>query len=184
MSEAFVWPSLEERAAPAVCAEEVEREARERGHREGYERGLDEGRRELAAELSALRGRLEESLRALDELRRETRDRDAAGLADAAHALCRRVVGCELRTSPETFEHVLNEGLARLETGTESAEVHLNPQDHAWLQAAGLDAVPMHPDPEVPPCGISIRVAACAAEFDPMAVMDEVFAEVRGDLGA
>ncbi len=183
MSDAFVWPVIGGgRAEPERPLAVVEAEASARGHAEGFERGLEEGRRAAEAEVAAMRERLQEGLQSLDAALQQLRQRELADLAAVAHALCRRVVGVELSTSPDTFEHVLNEGLARLDAGAEGAEVHLNPDDYARLQPGYHGAIPMHPDPQVSACGLSVRVASRAADFDPVALVDSLFEEVRLEL--
>lgn len=183
MSEAFVWPVIGNgRGAPERPPAEVEAEASARGHAEGFERGLEEGRQAAEMEIAALRERLQEGLQSLDAAVHELRQRELDDLAALAHALCRRVVGVELSTSPETFEHVLSEGLARLDAGAEGAEVHLNPDDYARLHPGYHGTIPMHPDPRVAACGLSVRVASRTADFDPIALVDALFEEVRRDL--
>jgi flagellar biosynthesis/type III secretory pathway protein FliH len=183
VNQAFQWPELRTAAAePAPPREALEAEARDAGHAAGYQQGLEEGRAAAAAELDVMRRQLQASVEALEQQSRRSRQEELETLAQLAHALCRKVVSSELRTTPELFESLLNEALARLDAGAEGAELYLNPDDHAWFQSVYHGAIPMHPAESVPPCGLDVRTARRAVVFDPLAVIDQVFEVSGGDV--
>lgn len=185
MSEAFVWPELKSRPAnPVAAAESLRTRALEEGRAAGFEQGLSEGRQAAAAELDALRGELAAALGRLDRTLLEYRNRRLDALAVTVHALCRKVLGWELATSVEVLEEIVAEGLSRLEAEEGAADVYLHPDDHAVIVAGYHGNLMLHADPQVPRCGVSVRTSTQAADFDPAELIDELFEDVRHDLGS
>lgn len=182
MSEAFVWPELRARPANAEQALAALRErAVAEGRSAGLEQGRAEGRRLVEAELPALHQQLQKAIAQVDESVKTFRDRQSAMLAEAVHAVCCRLLGVELRSNPQAVEHVLEECLARLDGQGSAAEVHLHPDDHAAIQSAYEGTLTLIADPEVPACGMSVRLPAQAADFDPVAMIDELFEDARDE---
>lgn len=186
MAQAYVWPELKSPPRSAVAPEPAPEEVRQRAHEEGraagLAQGLEEGRRQAEAEVTAMRGQLADGLARLEALMSELRERELTALAEATLALCRNVLGWELRTSPEAFEELLAAALSRLDAAVEDVDVYLHPDDHGWLQSAYQGAATLHPDASVAPGGLSVRTAAQAADYDPQALLDPVFDSVRQDL--
>lgn len=185
MSEAFVWPELRARPANAEQALAALREqAVAEGRSAGLEQGRAEGRRLVEAELPALRQQLQSAIAQVEESVAAFRDRQSATLAAAVHAVCCRLLGVELRSNRQAVEHVLEECLARLDSQGGEAEVHLHPDDHAAIQGAYEGTLTLIADPDVPVCGISLRLPTQAADFDPMALIDELFEDARDEFSS
>lgn len=183
MAEAYVWPELKGRnTAPEVAPDDVRRLAREEGHAEGLAQGLQEGRQKAEAEVAAVRTQLAAAVERVDAYLEELRRRDLGTLAAVSLALCRNVLGWELRTTPEAFELMLRDGLAKLEVSAEDVDVYLHPDDHAWLQTLYHGSVAVHADPGVARGGLSVRCREQAADFDPHHLLDHVFADAHRDL--
>lgn len=185
MSEAFVWPELKTRPAnPIAAAEALRAQALAEGRAAGFEQGLAEGRAAAAHELESLRSELTASLTRLEQTLSGYRARRLNELAATVHALCRKVLGWELTTSVEVLEEVVAEALSRLEAEDGAAEVYLHPDDHAVIVAGYHGNLVLHADPQVPRCGVSVRMQTQAADFDPGEMIDELFDDVRHDLGS
>lgn len=183
MSEAFIWPELTSRPSnPRQALEALREQAAAEGRRAGLEQGRAEGRQSVEAELPDLRRQLESALDALDGSIQRYRSQQTDTLARVVHALCRQVLGTELRTNQQALEHILNECMARLDGQAGEAEVHLHPDDHAALQPQYSGELTLIADPDVPACGLSVRLPGQAADFDPAALVDELFEDVRDDL--
>lgn len=183
MSEAFVWPELTARPSnPHQALEALREQAEAEGRSAGLEQGRAEGRRVVEAELPNLRRQLKAALDSLDATVQGYRSQQTDTLARVVHALCRQVLGAELRTSQQTLDHILGECMARLDGQAGEAEVHLHPDDHAALQAHYSGELTLIADPDVPACGLSVRLPGQAADFDPVALVDELFEDVRDDL--
>lgn len=184
MSEAFVWPELASRPRnPQQALEALRAQAVAEGRSAGLEQGRAEGRRVVEAELPALRGQLESALKSLEASVQQYRSQQVDTLARVVHAVCRQLLGTELRTSEQALEHILGECMARLDGQAGEAEVHLHPDDHAALQAGYAGELTLIADPDVPACGLSVRLPGQAADFDPVALVDELFEDARDDLG-
>lgn len=184
MSEAFVWPELASRPSnPRQALEELREQAAAEGRNAGLEQGRAEGRRVVEAELPNLRRQLKAALDSLDGSVQRYRTQQTDTLARVVHALCRQVLGTELRTNQQALEHILSECMARLDGQAGEAEVHLHPDDHAALQSQYSGELILIADTEVPACGLSVRLPGQAADFDPVALVDELFEDVRDDLG-
>lgn len=187
MAEAYVWPELTARPrhdAAGPSADEVRERARQEGHAEGLRQGLEEARQRVDAEVAAMRDQLAAGLAGLDTALGELRQRDLDALTAAALGVCRHVLGWELRTTPEAFEQMLADALARLDAQVSEVDVYLHPDDHAWLHAAYHGAAALHADPAVPSGGLSVRTRAQAADYDPQALLEGLFQDVRHDLDA
>lgn len=182
MSEAFVWPNLEERArlgAEALAA--LRESAQQEGRAAGYAEGLEAGRAAAQAELDRMRVQLRDALNAVDGDVTRFAELQATQLAALLHGLCRRVLGYELTTSLEAFENILSQALARLDGDAGAAEAYLNPDDHAVIAPAYHGAVVLHADAQVPPASISLRLPTQAADFQPLALIDELFEDIRNE---
>lgn len=182
MSEAFVWPELKARPVTPETLEAERRQAVEEGRAAGYQQGLEEGRAAARAELDELSQRLEQSLSELEASVESYRLTQTGHLTGAVHALCRKVLGHELTTSAEALEGVLAAALARLDGAGGRAEVHLNPEDHAVIAPRYQGSLPLHADDRVARCSVSVRLPDRAADFQPLAVIDELFEELGNDL--
>tara|TARA_Y100001933_G_scaffold229392_1_gene245680 strand:- start:2680 stop:3234 length:555 start_codon:yes stop_codon:yes gene_type:complete len=182
VGEAFVWPDLGARPSVGEAPEAVRRQAEEAGHAEGYARGLEEGRAAARAEVETLRGELARALEEVDARLAALSDRRADQLAEMLRALCHKVIGWELTTSHELLEEIVAEGMSRLEAEAGEAEVYLNPEDHALIVAAYHGSLKLHPDPQVPRCGVSVRLPVQAADFHPGDLVDQLFEAARRDL--
>lgn len=182
MGETFVWPDLGARPAVNEAPEAVRRQAEEAGRAEGYARGLEEGRAAARSELESLRNELTRALDDVDGRLKALFDQRAEQLAELVRALCHKVLGWELTTSHELLEEIVAEGMSRLEAEAGEAEVYLNPEDHALIVAAYHGSLKLHPDPQVPACGVSVRLPAQAADFHPGEIVDQLFEAVRRDL--
>lgn len=183
MSEAFVWPELTSRPSnPRQALEALREQAAAEGRSAGLEQGRAEGRRAVEAELPRLRSQLKAALDTLDSSVHRYRSQQTDTLARVVHALCRQVLGTELRTSQDALEHILSECMGRLDGQAGEAEVHLHPDDHAALQPHYSGELTLIADPDVPACGLSVRLPGQAADFDPVALVDELFEDVRDDL--
>lgn len=182
MGEAFVWPDLGARPSVAEAPEAVRRQAEEAGHADGYARGLEEGRAAARAEVERLRGELTRALDDVEDRLRALSEQRADQLAELVRALCHKVLGWELTTSHELLEEIVAEGMSRLEAEAGEAEVYLNPEDHALIVAAYHGSLKLHPDPQVPPSGVSVRLPMQAADFHPGEVVDQLFETVRRDV--
>lgn len=180
MSEAFVWPELNRPSADTSPAE-GRQQAEAAGHAAGFERGLADGRAAAEAELADLRDQLTAGLEGLERQLREFRDQRLDTLSELVHAVCRNVVGGELLTSSSLIEGVLAEAMARLDADSTEAEVFLNPEDHAVVVRAYQGALPLHADPDVARFVISVRLPTQTADFQPMALIDELFDDIRDD---
>jgi flagellar biosynthesis/type III secretory pathway protein FliH len=182
LSEAFIWPEL--RARPANVEQglaALREQALAEGRSAGLEQGRAEGRRLVEAELPALRQQLQNAIAQLEESVESFRDRQSATLTAAVQAVCCRLLGVELRSNPQAVEHVLEECLARLDSQGGAAEVHLHPDDHAAIQSAYEGTLTLIADPEIPACGMSVRLPTQAADFDPVALIEELFEDARDE---
>lgn len=182
MSEAFVWPDLKARPESPVATEAVREQAEAEGREAGYARGLEEGRAAARAEVEALRQELSQALTGVEQQLAALAERRTEELAQLIHALCRKVLGWELTTSIEVLEEIVAEGMSRLEAEAGEADVYLHPDDHAVIVASYHGNLPLHADPQVPRCGVSVRLATQAADFHPADMIDELFEAVRRDL--
>lgn len=182
VSEAFVWPDLKAAPERPESAEALRQQAVAAGREEGYAQGLEEGRTAARAELDTLRQRLQESVTGFDAALAGMRSQRSDELARLVHSLCRKVLGWELTTNVELLEEVVAEGMSRLEAEAGEPDVYLNPDDHAVIVASYHGNLPLHADPQVPPCGVSVRLPAQAADFDPADMVGRLFAAVRDDL--
>jgi flagellar assembly protein FliH len=182
MGEAFVWPDLGGRSIADEAPESVRRQAEEAGHAEGYARGLEEGRAAARAEVESLRGELTRSIEELESRLETLVDQRAEQLAELVRALCHKVLGWELTTSHELLEEIVAEGMSRLEAEAGEAEVYLNPEDHALIVAAYHGSLKLHPDPQVPRSGVSVRLPVQAADFHPGEIVDQLFETVGRDV--
>lgn len=176
MSETFVWPDLAARARHgAEALTELRERAAVEGRAEGYAEGLDAGRAAARAELEEMRVRLRDGLNAVDAALTRFADLQADQLARLLRGLCQRLIGHELRTSPEAFEAILGQALARLDGDGAAAEAYLHPDDHAVIAPAYHGAVALYADPQVPVASLSLRLPSQAADFQPLAIIDELF---------
>lgn len=105
--------------------ERIEREARERGFRQGLEEGRQAGRDVLAGEAENLRG-------VLDSLAPLAQGLDAGfeeELVTLAVTIARQLVRRELRTDPGQIVAVVREALAVLPASQRRIRLHLHPED-------------------------------------------------------
>ena len=161
---------------------QIDDEAENLGFQQGFERGMKEGRAAAEQELATLRQSMQQSVQDLASAGARLSDEQVAGLANVAHGICRKVVERELSTRPEIFVDFMQRAVAQLDTGT--VTVHVNPDDETWLsqaltqgqtqgQTQGMQVIA---DPEIPLGACSVRTPECTADFDPMAVINELFA--------
>jgi len=182
MSEAFVWPDLKARPENPIAPETMREQAAAEGREQGYAQGLEAGRAAARAEAEALRQELRGAMEQMEQQLASLAERRTEELAGLVHALCRKVLGWELTTSVEVLEEIVAEGMSRLEAEGGEADVYLHPDDHAVIVAGYHGNLPLHADPQVPRCGVSVRLATQAADFDPGGMIDELFEAARRDL--
>jgi len=182
MSEAFVWPDLKARPETPIATETLREQAVAEGREQGYAQGLEEGRAAARAEVESLRQELHGAMDHLEQQLTALAERRTEELAGLVHALCRKVLGWELTTSVEVLEEIVAEGMSRLEAEGGEADVYLHPDDHAVIVASYHGNLLLHADPQVPRCGVSVRLATQAADFHPGDMIDELFEAVRRDL--
>lgn len=184
MSEAFVWRDLRSRPLDPQRELLALREAAvAEGRRSGHAEGLEEGRAAARAELDTMRVSLRDALREVDARVTRFSELQAADLAELLHGLCRRILGAELRTNGAAFEALLGEALGRLDGDAAQIEAFLNPEDHAVIAAAYQGPVVLHADAGVAPACVSVRLPGRAADFQPMKLLDELFAAAAADEG-
>ncbi len=176
MSETFVWPDLAERARPGARAlAELRESAAAQGRAQGHAEGLEAGRAAARAEVEEMRVHLRDGLNAVDQAVIRFADLQADRLAVLLRGLCHKLIGHELRTSPDAFEAILGQALARLDGEGTLAEACLHPDDYAVIAPAYHGAVTLHPDPQVAPASVSLRLPEQAADYQPLAIIDELF---------
>jgi flagellar assembly protein FliH len=175
----FAWPEFGDavrlpaamRRPGAVQAAKVEYEA-------GYDAGHAAGLAAAAAEVRALKERLASSVRAMEQARLKVDAEQQQRLIDLAHAICSKVLDHELTTTRDVFESFVRTGLEHLDAAAPNVRVHVNPADVEWLNAP-LEGIVIEADATVAVGGISVRTEERSVDFDPHALLDERFAEIR-----
>jgi flagellar assembly protein FliH len=102
----------------------------ERAWGEGWQAGLEEGRAAVNARLALLSRAIEQASGLLAEAETTLAPR----LLNLVVAMTREVIRAELRLQPEALLVVLREALAVMPRGKQSPNVHLHPEDVAWLR--------------------------------------------------
>ncbi len=102
----------------------------ERAWNEGWQAGLEEGRAAVNARLAMLNRAIEQASGLLAEAETTLAPR----LLHLVVAMTREVIRAELRLQPESLLVVLREALAVMPSGTQSPNIHLHPDDVAWLR--------------------------------------------------
>ncbi len=117
----------------------------DRAYREGWQAGLDEGRAAISARLATLNKAIEQA----SSLLADTEATLAPHLIDLAIAMAREVIRVELKLQPESLMVVVREALAAMPGGTESPNIHLHPEDIAWMrEEPGMNSAwQLIPDP-------------------------------------
>ncbi len=133
----------------AAEVEEIEREAREAGHRSGFDQGYQEGtqqaqqeaeqarqkwQKQEAAKLSATVAALEAVAGALADPLANAAESIEPELLALAIALAQRVIQAELTTREELIQAVLQQALDHLPSRKHSLTVRVHPEDQAVLE--------------------------------------------------
>ena len=120
----------------------------DRAYREGWQSGLDEGRAAVNARLATLNKAIEQASGLLAGAEATLAPR----LLNLVVAMSREVIRAELRLQPESLLVVVREALAVMPSGTEAPNIHLHPEDVAWMREdPGVNAAwQLIPDPGMP----------------------------------
>ncbi len=135
----------------------------------GYETGKAAGLAAAAEEIRALKERLGTSIRTLEQTRIKVDSQQQQQLVELAHAICSKVLDIELTTDVRVFETFVRVGIERLDASAETVRVHVNPQDHAWLNA-NIPGITVDADDAVAEGGCSVRTERRSVDFDPYAL--------------
>lgn len=108
----------------------------ERAWNEGWQAGLQEGRATVNARLATLNRAIEQA----SGLLATTEAALAPRLLNLVVAMAREVIRAELRLQPESLLVTVREALAVMPSGTEAPNIHLHPDDVAWMrEEPGVD---------------------------------------------
>jgi flagellar assembly protein FliH len=102
----------------------------DRAYREGLQTGLEEGRAAVSARLATLNKAIEQASGLLADAEATLAPR----LLNLVVAMTREVIRAELKLQPESLMAVVREALAVMPGGTESPNIHLHPDDVAWMR--------------------------------------------------
>ncbi len=117
----------------------------DRAYREGWQAGLEEGRAAVNARLATLNKAIEQA----SGLLADTESTLAPRLFNLVIAMAREVIRAELKLQPESLLVVVREALAVMPGGAETPNIHLHPEDIAWMREdPGLNSAwQLVPDP-------------------------------------
>ncbi|MFZ4498215.1 MAG: FliH/SctL family protein [Burkholderiales bacterium] len=102
----------------------------DRAYREGWQAGLEEGRAAVNSRLATLNKAIEQA----SGLLANTEATLAPRLLNLVVAMAREVIRAELKLQPESLLVVVREALAVMPSGTEAPNIHLHPDDVAWMR--------------------------------------------------
>lgn len=102
----------------------------DRAYREGWQAGLEEGRAAVSARLATLNKAIEQA----SGLLADTEATLALRLLNLVIAMSREVIRAELKLQPEALLVVVREALAVMPGGSEPPNIHLHPDDIAWMR--------------------------------------------------
>lgn len=141
----------------------------------GFAKGLAAGREAAHTEIENLKARMNKALGDLSLARARLEEDQAARVALIVQAICRRILGVELRTNPDVIGHWVAMGLERV-APDEPVEVHVNPDDRDWLADGVIDDMKLVIDPDVPRGGCSIVSRSQVTDIDPLGMLEAIFA--------
>ncbi|MGC2061480.1 MAG: FliH/SctL family protein [Thermodesulfovibrionales bacterium] len=122
-------------------AEEIERDAYEKGFAAGENAGLEMGKQKAALPLE----RLEKIIEDMQKLRQQVVADIELQIMDLAQTMARRIVLEELSTKPELIVQIVREALRRIEkTGT--ITIRINPRLHELFTTMKPRLLELHPD--------------------------------------
>ncbi len=175
----FAWPEFGSAVRlPAVMRRPGAAQAAKAEYEGGFEAGHAAGIAAAGNEVRALRERLAASIRTIEQTRIKVDAEQQQRLVDLAHAICSKVLDHELTTTLDIFESFVRTGLEHLDAAAPDVRVHVNPADAEWLNAE-FDGIVIEADETVAEGGVSIRTEERSVDFDPHALLDERFAELR-----
>jgi flagellar assembly protein FliH len=136
-----------EHASPLPTAGELQA-LQERAYNEGWQAGLEEGRATVSARLATLNRAIEQA----NGLLAQSEESLAPRLLNLVVAMAREVIRAELKLQPQSLLVVVREALAVLPSGTDTPNIHLHPDDVAWMREdPGVDrSWQLVADPVVP----------------------------------
>ncbi len=102
----------------------------DRAYREGWQAGLDEGRAAVNSRLATLNKAIEQA----SGLLADTEATLAPHLLNLVIAMTREVIRAELKLQPESLLVVVREALAVMPGGSDVPNIHLHPDDIAWMR--------------------------------------------------
>jgi flagellar assembly protein FliH len=175
----FAWPEFGDAVRlPAAMRKPGAAQAAKAEYEGGYEAGHAAGLAAAASDVRALKERLGASIRTMEQTKIKVDAEQQQRLVNLAYAICSNVLDHELTTSLGVFESFVQAGLQHLDAAAPSVRVHVNPADMSWLNAQ-LDGVVIEADEAVPQGGVSVRTDTRSVDFDPHALLDERFSELR-----
>jgi flagellar biosynthesis/type III secretory pathway protein FliH len=175
----FAWPEFGSAVRlPAAMRRPGAAQVAKAEYEGGYEAGHAAGLVAAANEVRALKERLAASIRTIEQTRIKVEAEQQQRLVDLAHAICSKVLDHELTTTLDVFESFVRAGLEHLDAAAPGVRVHVNPADVEWLNAE-FDGIVIEADETVAEGGVSIRAEERSVDFDPHALLDERFAELR-----
>ncbi len=182
MSETIVWPDLKNRVPHINQAlKHALAEAEKEGHQQGFEHGQQAGRAAADVELAELRIRYGNAVRDLAATRLTVEADQIRALADTVHALCEKIIGTELTTSPDVLDKVLAHAVERLSTESVLIEVCVNPEDRQWLDRHDLETR-IVPDDSVEKGTVVLQTLERSEEYKPLYLLEKAFQAIRDDL--
>ena len=181
-SDQFVWPDLKDKI-PHIrhTLKQALSNAEEEGHQAGFQRGLVDGREEAEQAMAELKARFAAAVEDLRSAKLSLEAEQVRTLADTLHALCTRILGFELTTTPQTLERVLAHAVESLSAEPGRLELCVNPTDEQWLVEHDLGARVIA-DSAVAEGSVVVQTLERSDEYKPLAVLDAAFAAIRDDL--
>jgi flagellar biosynthesis/type III secretory pathway protein FliH len=181
-ADAVSWPAF---GAPARVPQPIRRnahsEAKEAARTEGYEEGRLAGLTAARQEVDALKQQLRNAIAALGQARIDVTDDQVAALIEVSRAVCRRVLGVEMRTNDGVFAALIRAGVDHLGNTTPPIRVHVHPDELDWLAQVPPGDVELIADEGIGPGAVSVRDQRRTVDIDLLAELDRVFAQALND---
>lgn len=118
---------------------EIEEQARQDGHKEGFDKGRREGLAAGKKHIDESLARLDKVIEAFSEPLQQVNEAVEEELINLAMAIAKQIIRREIQQDPQQILSVMREAMAELPSATRQVRIYLHPDDASLVREAYAD---------------------------------------------